>query len=302
MKKILVVTSSNDRTVDYIQSKYRDVCFIRFNVDLFYEYKIVVTNDSIKLSCNEYEYTLSSQDAIYYRKPNLPDLTNVLSNEYHDFVYREVFSTMDGIVELHSGVCLTKPSLLRKANNKIYQVCVARKIGFNLPKMAITNSRDDIKAFLADESIVKPIASGEIIHTNEKEFVQTNLIDATLSLDKLRYCPAYFQLFVRKDFDVRIVFVGRKAFSFAIYSTNNVDWRKPDAENKYSVIEIPSQIYSMCCEMLDEVGMRFGCFDFIVKGTDYYFLELNANGQWAWLEFETGINISGEIVRELLYG
>ncbi|WP_319760092.1 MvdC/MvdD family ATP grasp protein [Maridesulfovibrio sp.] len=300
MKKILVVTSSNDRTVDYIQSKFKDVCFIRFNVDLFYEYKIVVTNDSIKISCNEFEYTLSCQDAIYYRKPNLPDLNNVLSNEYHEFAYREIFSVIDGIIESHTGMCITKPSILRRANNKIYQVGIARKCELSLPYMAITNSIDIVQNICATKSIVKPISYGEVIHLDEKEFVQTNLFDPSVSLEQLKFCPAYFQHYVAKDFDVRIVFVGRKALSFAIHSTNNIDWRKPEAKNKYSVVEIPNDIYLKCCQMLDEVDMQFGCFDFVVKDDDYYFLELNANGQWAWLEFETGVNISGELIKELL--
>ena len=42
--------------------------------------------------------------------------------------------------------------------------------------------------------------------------------------------------------------------------------------------------------------MKFGCFDFIIKDDLWFFLEMNANGQWAWLEFETGLNISGAII------
>jgi len=45
--------------------------------------------------------------------------------------------------------------------------------------------------------------------------------------------------------------------------------------------------------------MEFGCFDFIVNNDEWYFLEMNSNGQWAWLEFETGSPISQEIVEYL---
>ena len=35
---------------------------------------------------------------------------------------------------------------------------------------------------------------------------------------------------------------------------------------------------------MDETGYRFGRFDFIHKGGELWFLELNPNGQWAWLD------------------
>ena len=35
---------------------------------------------------------------------------------------------------------------------------------------------------------------------------------------------------------------------------------------------------------MDETGYRFGRFDFIRKGGELWFLELNPNGQWAWLD------------------
>ena len=36
--------------------------------------------------------------------------------------------------------------------------------------------------------------------------------------------------------------------------------------------------------ILNETGYRFGRFDFIRKGGELWFLELNPNGQWAWLD------------------
>ena len=35
---------------------------------------------------------------------------------------------------------------------------------------------------------------------------------------------------------------------------------------------------------MNETGYRFGRFDFIRKDGELWFLELNSNGQWAWLD------------------
>lgn len=37
---------------------------------------------------------------------------------------------------------------------------------------------------------------------------------------------------------------------------------------------------------MQETGFEFGRFDFLRKGETLYFLELNPNGQWAWLDLE----------------
>jgi glutathione synthase/RimK-type ligase-like ATP-grasp enzyme len=46
--------------------------------------------------------------------------------------------------------------------------------------------------------------------------------------------------------------------------------------------------------------LNFGCFDFIVtSNNDYIFLECNPNGQWLWIELETGYEISKIIAENL---
>ena len=49
-------------------------------------------------------------------------------------------------------------------------------------------------------------------------------------------------------------------------------------------------------------NMKFGVFDFVVKDNEYYFLEINANGQWAWLEKELNIDISSSLFNYLSEG
>ena len=52
--------------------------------------------------------------------------------------------------------------------------------------------------------------------------------------------------------------------------------------------------------LVDELNLRFGAIDLIrdVNG-EYWFLECNPNGQWAWIENRTGLPISAAIVDEL---
>ncbi len=48
-------------------------------------------------------------------------------------------------------------------------------------------------------------------------------------------------------------------------------------------------------------GRCFGAFDFIhSKKGKYFFLELNPNGQWLWLQEQSGHDLTKEIADNLL--
>jgi D-alanine-D-alanine ligase-like ATP-grasp enzyme len=52
---------------------------------------------------------------------------------------------------------------------------------------------------------------------------------------------------------------------------------------------------------LKHLGLNFGCFDFIYTPLcEYVFLECNPNGQWLWIEHETGMKISDAIAEALI--
>ena len=57
-----------------------------------------------------------------------------------------------------------------------------------------------------------------------------------------------------------------------------------------------------CITLLKILNLRFGAIDFILDTAgNFTFLEINPNGQWAWIEKRTGYEISNEIVNLLEY-
>lgn len=297
--KILIISSSFDLTSDYIINKYTESQFFRLNVDKFSDYKFLINEDKIRIKTDNWDIILTEIDAIYYRKPSLPDLNNVFEKEYHSFAHKEIFALIEGIVESYSGKCLSKPSLLRVANNKIVQCSMAKRIGFKTPKSRITNSPKWAQENTATENIVKPISIGTINKSNSQLVVQTNIVDNKIPMEALSYCPSYFQEFIRKDYDLRITIVGEKIFPVKIISTDQVDWRSKNNSVKYEKALVPNDIILKCKQMLSDFNLSFGCFDFVVKDEEYLFLEINANGQWAWIENELNIEISEAIMEEL---
>ena len=102
--------------------------------------------------------------------------------------------------------------------------------------------------------------------------------------------------------------VGDKTFACRIDSqaqqddTGKIDWRQGYGHGiSWSVFDLPEDIARKCLAYLRRMGLNFGCFDFIVTPSgEYVFLECNPNGQWLWVELETGLPISRAIAEFLI--
>ena len=303
--KILIITTQKDITVDYIINKYKETTFFRVNTDLIGNYQIKIQDKDPfweiqfgNTSINNLE-TLS----IYYRKPLLPKLEEYDKN-FRDFMRREIVSVIDGIVESFPGKCLTKPSILIRADNKILQLSLAKRVGFQIPSSLITNSTNIAKEFTTKQkSIIKPISIGKIYENDLIRIIQTNIVEERITMNNLEYCPSYFQEYKEKDYEVRATIIGKEIFAVRLDTQYNketlVDWRRKPELVKYSIIQLPQEIETKCFKLLRILNLDFGAFDFIVSNHEYIFLEVNANGQWGWLEGKLGINISGSIIKYL---
>jgi len=246
--RVLIITSSVDLTCDYIIKKYGSaINFYRFNIDLFNDYEVSIKNHSINIRNKFWNINTREIHAIYYRKISFQNLTNIFNKQYHYYIHREIFSVVEGIIESFDGICLSKPSILRNADNKIIQLKFAQQIGFIVPELNICNSSSQIKKFTKKyECIVKPISYGKIENGNNQLVMQTNKVDNDISYQTLSYCPAYFQKFIEKDFDVRVTIVGNTIFPVKIFSRNKVDWRKDYKTLRYEPFTLPPEIEKMC--------------------------------------------------------
>jgi hypothetical protein len=139
-------------------------------------------------------------------------------------------------------------------------------------------------------------------------FTQVLTQDKLAEIDAIAACPAIFQEYVDKQVELRITIVGDKVFSAAIHSQEHpetrVDFRRlallPAAKVKHTVFDLPAEIRAKLLALMQKLGLVFGCVDMILTPAgDYVFLEVNASGQWGWIEQITGMPITAALV-ELL--
>ena len=132
--------------------------------------------------------------------------------------------------------------------------------------------------------VVKSMTSTPI--GQDKVFFVKEVDPCTLDL---RY-PWFVQERIEGEAEVTVVYIDGK--TYAAHAPRNSfggeDSRKSLMEKPTSWPRCPlsSKDERAIKGFMDETGYRFGRFDFIRKDGELWFLELNPNGQWAWLDEE----------------
>ena len=313
---ILFITSKMDAHVDYLIKNLSDDDFFRFNVDdylTFHTISYKISNS--KLDVNIFNKIGSNLDmdkvkSIYYRRPLLPTIIDKIEDSnIKQLIEKE---TMEFLRQYYYSFpnlkWLTNPYKIHLTKGRVNQLSFASKLNFKIPKTIITNNKDDFLTFFEEchrKVIIKTI--NPLSYTRkggEKEGFYTEIIDDNnikdIDLKSLSNSPTLFQEFIDSEYELRITSVANQHFAIKIKS-NITDWRKQKAIVKYEEYTLPNDVSILLSKYLNNYDLDFGCFD-LIKGKDgqYYFLELNPNGQWLWLEQETGVSIGKAILDYLI--
>jgi glutathione synthase/RimK-type ligase-like ATP-grasp enzyme len=207
------------------------------------------------------------------------------------------------------------PLLDLRASSKILQKSIAKKVGFNIPKTIFTNNFDELKLFLdaSNDYIVKPLKADSIQLDEDNQMVFYARKATYTQLDSIseigfQNAPNYIQEYIEKKYEIRLTMVGDKAFAAKIDSKSMLtgqgkeDWREGyDYGVKFTEMHADPILVNKCKAFLNELELNFGCFDFVVdENENIFFLECNSNGQWLWIEEDTGMDISGAIAEWLI--
>lgn len=312
---VLLVTNKEDVTTDFIIKKLQEngISYYRFNTEDLFKYvsfsfdfatERFWLHDSIK----EASYPVHEFTAVYYRRPVIPEYDiKELSYGERKFLKVEAFYTLEGFYKILSDKIWVSPVFsIREAENKFYQLRLAKQVGFKIPPTIATNIPNELYKFTSSyqSCIIKPVHCGRILDFETPKIVYTSELGASINESAISCSTAYVQEKINKKYDIRVTLVGNKIFATAIYSQDldetKIDWRKGEHILRHERIELPNDIISKCQKLLSLLNLKYGAIDLIrTESDEFYFLEINPNGQWVWIERLTGYDISGSIV-ELL--
>lgn len=250
---------------------------------------------------------LDAIKAVWWRKPFVARPSEELSRVEFPYARRESEYALKGLWDLlvnDPGIYwMSDPQNIRKANNKMLQMARATTYGIRSPDTLITNDPDDVRAFYDEcsrrmvfKSMTGPfLLPGEVeVFTPETFIPGMPLVrpftdEDMEKVDSVRQSACMFQELVEKQHELRVTIFEDQIFTCRIDSQLNdltrYDWRRQDSRPQASAGELPDSIASACLSMLDEFGLRFGAFDFIVTPEgEHVFLEINPNGQWLFVQ------------------
>lgn len=185
---------------------------------------------------------------------------------------------------------------IERAQSKALQLRLAREVGLAIPPTLITNDPARIRQFIdanrATGTVYKRLSTVGWRGESGQFETYATVIDAE-SLpddDVLRLAPGIFQRRIPRDHEVRITFFGDFAVAVRIagdsYPNDEVDWRGRGVEDHaLSPASVPEPLLARCRRLMRDLGIVFGCFDFIVtEAGEHVFLEVNETGQFLWVE------------------
>lgn len=314
MMRVLLFTNKDDITTDFIvyELQNQNVDFYRFNteelsksvqIDLDFEKDKYLLIDKQ----NDKEYNLLDFTDIYYRRPELPTYyAPELTEGEKSFLQIEIYYTLEGLYRLLSKKhWFNNVFAIRNAENKIYQLLLAKEVGLTIPESLISNRYNSIERFLGKGShIIKPVHNARVMDEKKPQIVYTSEITRPITKEEAEFNINYLQQKLDKNYDVRATFVGEKCFAVSIDSQKLkdtcIDWRNGEHILEHTPIDLPEDLQEKCLQLMKRLDLNYGAIDFVQdKEGNYIFLEINPNGQWAWIEHLTGMPISKEIVRNL---
>ncbi|MBR3440529.1 MAG: hypothetical protein IKH00_02570 [Bacteroidales bacterium] len=203
----------------------------------------------------------------------------------------------------------------RVASSKMLQYKVALDCGLSIPATVFSNRKNafELLGGLYQDLCIKGIGGHGVWDArNMADYVfYTSKLDsremAAIPEEAFTQTVSFLQEYVPKAFELRVTVVDEDVFAARIDTQDldedkgKVDWRQGyDSGLRLSEFILPETIKDKCLALVHALGLNFGCIDLIVRPDgEYVFLECNPNGQWLWVELQTGMKISESIARFL---
>jgi ATP-grasp ribosomal peptide maturase len=311
---VLVITHWFDPTADFVVEELnrRGVAVLRFDTADF-PLRLTVTGRlggpgwSGTIRHAERAVCLADIAGIYFRRPTSFEF-GAMPDETQAWARAEARCGLGGLLMAHER-WLNHPHHIGYAEYKPVQLAAAARAGLCVPTTIVTNDPAQARAFAAQPGQViykqlspepppGPPGDAATIYTSVTEpehlAADGDSIAATMHL---------FQERIVSRCAVRLTVVDGLMFAAAIHPHSPaavLDWRADQEALTYEIAEVPASVEQAVLDLMAALHLRFGALDFLVTPAgQWVFLEINANGQWAFIEQATGMPIAAAIAGAL---
>lgn len=307
----LVISSTIDYSTDLIcfELERRGKEYLRINRDRFSQYEILYSleNNSLQIIINNQLYRISedSLESIYFRAPVF--LRTGKSYTLKEQLYRSQWSSfIRNLIVFEKVKWINHPVRIYQAENKLYQLKMAKKNEFDIPMTYVGNKVPD-QIDLDAPYIVKSLDTALFYDEGKEMFTYANILSGKeLVNSEIQYAPIIIQECLVNKTDIRATIIGNKIFAVSILKNGHKiigDWRRTPTEDlMYKEIKLPIYIQNKIKNLMNDLKLEFGGIDLALVDGKYYFIEVNPTGEWGWLVSITNLSIDKAIVDCLVRG
>lgn len=311
---LLIVSDREDFAADYliIRLLERKRAYYRMNGDEISHTKPTFRVGEGKvarhISCGPASVDLDRVSCVWYRRALRPRASDEVDADFQAFASAELRHLYEGLIAAPALRWINPPDATELAERKIYQLRIAERHGLRVAPTLVSTDPEMLQQFAAEHEqvVCKSISHGLVRAQGEAFAVHTHEVSsAELSqAGTLGGVPLLLQRCVPKGVDIRVTIIGDVAYPIEITTPPGapIDWRATREGLSYRICDLPVDVEKACRSFMCGLRLLYGAFDFIrTNAGEWYFLEVNPAGEWAWLDLALGLSMRDSLI-DLLYG
>ncbi|MFJ6661326.1 ATP-grasp ribosomal peptide maturase [Streptomyces sp. NPDC091377] len=302
-RPVLVVTETDDATADMVITELnrRGVPVVRFNpADIGRDLTVSARFGTCpappvgQVRTPSKAAALDGVRSVYWRRPVWPAFGHLGADDAR-FAAAQVRYGLGGILHALDGpLWVNHPLRNAAADYKPVQLAAAQRLGLTVPDTLVTNDPAAARDFIESHQrvIFKTLRWTPYRRDGVPLTGWTTPVTAPEIDESVRAAPHLYQAAVDKVADLRVLVAGQRVFAVRIES-GMLDWRQDYSVLSYRPVELPARVENALLAYLGHFGLVSGSFDLAVdREGGLWWLELNPNGQWGWLQESTGLAMS----------
>ncbi len=297
-------TNSYDGWADLLVDRLGGDRVFRFNLDLWRDYEVSIDPEGFRFANRAGRAVAAKQVAKFlWRRPRtnqqlFPEKDFPREQIYEDeelaYAMRELWNRM-----YYAGKAVLIDPCSDQLSGKLIQARIAQRY-FSVPAWKVVSGVEGPPG--TPPAAVKSL-------TSRRVEARTTLYTSRIAEDELApESPWFIQECIEADRDVTVVFIRGAIFPFefrrALLPPGVIDWRRavemePALTAKWARHALPDSMEQGLREFMQDMGLHYGRLDFLLAGDRYWFLEVNPNGEWGWLDSNGEAGILDKLVQEL---
>lgn len=294
----LIITDSYDATTDYLISLIGTEHIIRLNADRINDYSFHWNKEGVMIKNTYRSVDSNSITKVYWRKP-FQSYQSGLGDSIENYLQQEIRYIL---LDLYQYFHLVKKTILVKPDSlipyrKLNSLLLAAQY-FAVPEWSLFWGEIPDNFYKSTTaSVIKSLSSSKVSHMSGIFTTQAQAEDLDL------HYPWFMQDLIPASHDLTVVYIGGKTFAYTADRRrfDYIDVRKGIGDSR--CVWEPSTLSQTTIDNIDQfmkrIGLSFGRLDFLVCEGETIFLEVNPNGQWAWLDIKGENGLLQEMVQQV---